>query len=205
MEAPAWEHKDAGLVRALARAAGTRSTSRDRIDLLVAEMQELIALLERKTDRRFDTRRLAALMERINEQEGYIAEAAALVGSARPCPVSIIDQMPNTMIPQWHRGSDWAVAHARRFRDEVRERVRGGRRRRRERAAAADVDRCRPVARHRVLPGARRAARRRVRLVDVHAVRRSAVHPRTARAAVRGAREPHLLDERGAAPAAVDE
>jgi hypothetical protein len=27
--------------------------------------------------------------------------------------------MPNTMIPQWHRGSEWAVAHARRFRDEV--------------------------------------------------------------------------------------
>jgi hypothetical protein len=34
--------------------------------------------------------------------------------------------MPNTMIPQWHRGSDWAVAHARRFRDEVAERVQAG-------------------------------------------------------------------------------
>jgi hypothetical protein len=34
--------------------------------------------------------------------------------------------MPNTMIPQWHRGSDWAVAHARRFRDEVVERVNAG-------------------------------------------------------------------------------
>jgi hypothetical protein len=34
--------------------------------------------------------------------------------------------MPNTMIPQWHRGSDWAVAHARRFRDEVAARVRDG-------------------------------------------------------------------------------
>ena len=30
------------------------------------------------------------------------------------------------MIPQWHRGSDWAVAHARRFRDEVAARVREG-------------------------------------------------------------------------------
>ena len=62
-------------------------------------------------------------MEKINEQEGYIAEAARLIGAARPCPVSIADQMPNTMIPQWHRGSDWAVAHAKRFRDEVAERV----------------------------------------------------------------------------------
>ena len=49
-------------------------------------------------------------MEKINEQEGYIAEATQMVATARPCPVTIVDQMPNTMIPQWHRGSDWAVA-----------------------------------------------------------------------------------------------
>src|SRR5690606_11339975 len=91
-----------------------------------AELQELIALLERKTGRRFEMARLEALMERINEQETYLAEAAEMIGSARPCPVSIVDQMPNTMIPQWHRGADWAVEHARRFRDEVRERVSSG-------------------------------------------------------------------------------
>jgi hypothetical protein len=34
--------------------------------------------------------------------------------------------MPNTMIPQWHRGSDWAVAHAKRFLEEVRGRVAQG-------------------------------------------------------------------------------
>ncbi len=49
-----------------------------------------------------------------------------MIGDARPCPVSIADQMPNTMIPQWHRGSEWAVAHANRFRDEVAERVAAG-------------------------------------------------------------------------------
>jgi hypothetical protein len=65
-------------------------------------------------------------MEKINEQEGYIAEAAQMIGAARPCPVSIADQMPNTMIPQWHRGSEWAVAHAKRFRDEVAERINTG-------------------------------------------------------------------------------
>ena len=65
-------------------------------------------------------------MVKINEQEGYIAEAAEIIGNARPCPVAIADQMPNTMIPQWHRGSEWAVAHARRFRDEVVERAAAG-------------------------------------------------------------------------------
>jgi benzoyl-CoA reductase/2-hydroxyglutaryl-CoA dehydratase subunit BcrC/BadD/HgdB len=90
-----------------------------RIELLVGEMRELIALLERRTRRRFDEQKLIRLMEAINEQEGYIADAARMIGEARPCPVSIAEQMPNTMIPQWHRGSAWAVAHARRFRDEV--------------------------------------------------------------------------------------
>ena len=64
-----------------------------------------------------------------------------MIGAARPCPVSIADQMPNTMIPQWHRGSAWAVAHARRFRDEVAERVAAGVGVSAERARAPDVDR----------------------------------------------------------------
>jgi benzoyl-CoA reductase/2-hydroxyglutaryl-CoA dehydratase subunit BcrC/BadD/HgdB len=125
MEAPAWEHKMPDWF-VHSRGDWENVYGRDRIALHVAEMQDLIALLERKTSRRFDPARLATLMERINEQEGYIAEAAELVAAARPCPVSIIDQMPNTMIPQWHRGSDWAVAHAKRFRDEVRARVKAG-------------------------------------------------------------------------------
>jgi benzoyl-CoA reductase subunit B len=125
MEAPAWEHKDADWFLH-ANENWEEVYQSDRIALMVEEMRDLIALLERKTGRRFDMERLQALMERINEQEAYIAEAAQHVGTARPCPVSITDQMPNTMIPQWHRGSDWAVAHAKRFRDEVAARVQAG-------------------------------------------------------------------------------
>lgn len=122
MEAPGWIHKDPAWFEH-SNAAWNEVFEPRRIELLVEEMRGLIALLEERTGRRFDPARLEQLMLRINEQEGYIAEAAAMLGSARPCPVSIAEQMPNTMIPQWHRGSDWAVAHAKRFRDEVRERV----------------------------------------------------------------------------------
>lgn len=125
LEAPAWTHKDSAWFEH-AYDQWNEVYQADRIQLMVDEMLELIKLLERKTDRRFDLERLAALMDKINEQEGYIAEAADLIGAARPCPVAIADQMTNTMIPQWHRGSPWAVAHARRFRDEVYERVRSG-------------------------------------------------------------------------------
>jgi hypothetical protein len=125
LEAPGWIHKDPNWFEK-SNDQWEEVYEDKRIALLVDEMRELIALLERKTGRRFDEQRLEALMHAINEQETYIAEAAQLIGSARPCPVSIADQMPNTMIPQWHRGSEWAVAHSRRFRDEVAERVKAG-------------------------------------------------------------------------------
>jgi len=125
MEAPAWRHKDPAWFTH-SNQQWDEVYEHERIALMVKEMEALIELLERKTGRRFEMAKLEKLMDRINEQEGCIAEAARLVGTARPCPVSIADQMPNTMIPQWHRGSDWAVAHARKFRDEVSERVRLG-------------------------------------------------------------------------------
>lgn len=125
LEAPGWVHKEPEWFNKSNR-QWQEVFEPGRIELLVAEMHELIKLLERKTGRTFDHDRFEQLMNRINEQESYIAEAARMIGETHPCPVSITDQMPNTMIPQWHRGSDWAVAHARRFRDEVADRVRSG-------------------------------------------------------------------------------
>lgn len=125
LEAPGWEQHDPDW-HLKSNESWEEVFEDRRIDLLVDEMKAMIAVLEEKTGRRFDMDRLRHLMVRINEQEGYIAETARMIGAARPCPVSIADQMPNTMIPQWHRGSDWAVDHARSFRDEVKARVEGG-------------------------------------------------------------------------------
>jgi benzoyl-CoA reductase subunit B len=125
LEAPAWQRSLPEWFRH-SRDRWEEVYQPERIALLADEMRQLVALLERKTGRHLDMKRLEHLMERINEQEGYLAEAARLIGEARPCPVSIIDQMPNTMIPQWHRGSDWAVEHARRFLEEVKSRIEAG-------------------------------------------------------------------------------
>jgi benzoyl-CoA reductase/2-hydroxyglutaryl-CoA dehydratase subunit BcrC/BadD/HgdB len=125
MEAPAWEHKDARWFEQ-SKSGWSNLYQPDRIALMVDEMRDLITLLENKTGRRFEEAKFHHLMERINAQEGYIWEAAQAIGKVRPCPVSIAEQMPNTMIPQWHRGSDWAVNHAKRFRDEVFERIASG-------------------------------------------------------------------------------
>jgi hypothetical protein len=125
LEAPAWTHKDPEWFRK-SNVDWEEVYEAKRIELLVNEMRDLIKLLEQKTGRRFDEDKFVRLMEAVNEQEGYIAEASRMIGEARPCPVSIADQMPNTMIPQWHRGSPWAVAHGKRFRDEVAARVASG-------------------------------------------------------------------------------
>ena len=125
MEAPAWPQSLPEWFRH-SRDRWEEVYGHRRIDLHAREIRELIALLARKTARRFDPAKFEALMLRINEQEQYLAEAAEVVATARPCPISIVDQMPNTMIPQWHRGSEWAVAHARRFRDDVRARAAAG-------------------------------------------------------------------------------
>ncbi|MBL8552165.1 MAG: 2-hydroxyacyl-CoA dehydratase [Hyphomonadaceae bacterium] len=125
LEAPGWEHKDTRWFEHN-REDWESVYGSERIDLLTEEMKGLIRLLESETGRVFDNGRLTTLMEQINEQELLLGEAAELVTRTHPCPVGVADQMPNVMIPQWHRGSAWAVAHARRFRDEVKARVATG-------------------------------------------------------------------------------
>jgi benzoyl-CoA reductase subunit B len=98
----------------------------DRLDLMVAEFEELIGELEALTGRPFDREAFGRYMDAIDLQEQIFEETSELVAAAPRCPIRISEQIPNVMIPQWHRGSDWAVAHARRFRDEVAERIEAG-------------------------------------------------------------------------------
>src|SRR5690606_4144853 len=86
----------------------------------------LISQLETLTGRSFDHEGFALYMDRINEQERLYEEVSALIADAERCPIRISEQIPNVMIPQWHRGSAWAIEHAGRFRDEVAERVLAG-------------------------------------------------------------------------------
>lgn len=98
----------------------------DRLDLMVAEMQELIAELEEITGRDFDTEAFAAYMDRIDHQERVLDDVSGMIAAAPKSPIRISEQMPNVMIPQWHRGSDWAMSHVEAFRDEVAARINEG-------------------------------------------------------------------------------
>ncbi len=94
-----------------------------RLDFLVHELRQFIRTIQKVSGKRFEMARLHALMENVNRQEEYFDEVRDLICVAPRCPVRMNEQVNNVMTAQWHRGSEWAVNHARAFRDEVRQRV----------------------------------------------------------------------------------
>lgn len=98
----------------------------ERINLMVGELNQVIALIEDKTGRTFDHARFAEVMDLVNEQEDYYRKTRDLVARTVPCPIGVVDSMPATMIPQWHRGTEWARDAAKAFYEEVRARVNAG-------------------------------------------------------------------------------
>ncbi|WCT72414.1 2-hydroxyacyl-CoA dehydratase family protein [Sphingomonas naphthae] len=98
----------------------------ERIDLLATEIREVIAQLEAATGRTFSMERFVEVMDLVNEQEEYYRRTRDLIARTVPAPIGIVDSMPATMVPQWHRGTEWARDAARAFYEEVAARVAEG-------------------------------------------------------------------------------
>jgi benzoyl-CoA reductase/2-hydroxyglutaryl-CoA dehydratase subunit BcrC/BadD/HgdB len=90
-----------------------------RLDFMVEEYKGLIRFLEVHTGRRFDETRFKEIMRLVNEQAAYNRKTRDLIAETIPAPVSITDTIPATMIPQWHRGTQWAVDQARKLYEQV--------------------------------------------------------------------------------------
>jgi 2-hydroxyglutaryl-CoA dehydratase, D-component len=87
----------------------------ERIDLMVAEMQTLVAELGKT----LDEEKLARILALANEQQEWSRRTRDLLARTSPAPIDIVDSIPAVMIPQWHRGTEWAVGAAQRFHEEV--------------------------------------------------------------------------------------
>ncbi|MEG3143052.1 2-hydroxyacyl-CoA dehydratase family protein [Sphingomonas sp. RT2P30] len=98
----------------------------ERLDLMEAELRHSIAELEAQTGRRFDAAAFEEIMNLVNEQEDYYRRTRDLIAVTVPVPVGVVDTMPATMVPQWHRGTPWARDAAKAFHDEVVARVAAG-------------------------------------------------------------------------------
>ncbi len=94
-----------------------------RLDLMVEELEGLIRFLETTTGLTFNETKFKRVMDLINEQEEYNRLTRDLIAGTVPAPVSITDQVPSVMIPQWHRGTEWGVNAARMFYEEVKDLV----------------------------------------------------------------------------------
>ena len=97
-----------------------------RLDLLQAEIETLISWLEERLGRPLDRELLAEAMRLGNEQAEWNRRTRDLIAAARPLPVAVTDSIPAVMVPQWHRGSQWAVDAARGLYEEIAERVDAG-------------------------------------------------------------------------------
>jgi hypothetical protein len=98
----------------------------DRLDFQTDQLEALVRFAEVTIGRPFNHAAFARQMEAVNAVGALVAEARDLVAKARPCPVSLPEQLTNVMAATWHRGSQWAIDHMRSYLDELKDRVAGG-------------------------------------------------------------------------------
>jgi benzoyl-CoA reductase/2-hydroxyglutaryl-CoA dehydratase subunit BcrC/BadD/HgdB len=97
-----------------------------RLQFVAATLERLIERLESIGERRLDRGELRERLARVNRQEEIFDAARQLIATAPATPVRMTEQIANVMATQWVRGTDWALAHAQRFHDELQARVAAG-------------------------------------------------------------------------------
>jgi hypothetical protein len=96
-----------------------------RLELRVEQNKALIAYIEMLTGRSFSWQALRQVMERVNAQMDVMSRANAAIVSARPCPVTLRDQL-SAYQTNWHRGTEKGLELATAYADEVEQRARDG-------------------------------------------------------------------------------
>ncbi len=96
-----------------------------RLELRIAQNAALISYIEVLTGMPFSFQNLRQVMQRVNAQMDVMTEARDLIAAARPCPVTLRDQV-SAYQTNWHRGTVRGLELATGYRDEVRQRVRDG-------------------------------------------------------------------------------
>lgn len=86
-----------------------------QISAVVEQYRSLISFLELHTGRTLDYTKLHQIVALTEEHEGYYHETRELMRTSRPTPLNIADQLPATVIPQWHRGTIWGRDRAKLF------------------------------------------------------------------------------------------
>jgi hypothetical protein len=110
----------------LSRHAWRQLVEPHRLAFAVAALERLVERLEGISGTVLDRDALRARLEKVNQQEEIFDAVRRLIAEAPEVPVRMTEQISNVMPTQWVRGTDWAIAHARAFHDEVEQRVKAG-------------------------------------------------------------------------------
>lgn len=102
-----------------------RFVDADRLTHRWSEERMLVRHLERATGKHFTVAEMSRVCELINEQMMWWEKAQKLIAAARPCPVTLRDQM-SMYQAMWHRGTELGVDLIKSYHDEVEERVKAG-------------------------------------------------------------------------------
>ncbi|MFS0644110.1 2-hydroxyacyl-CoA dehydratase subunit D [Siminovitchia sp. 179-K 8D1 HS] len=94
-----------------------------RLDFMVEDFKGLIRFLETHTGKVFSETKFKEIMNLVNQQAYYNQLTRDLIAQTSPSPVSISDIVPAVMVPQWQRGTQWAVDIARSLYEEVKDLV----------------------------------------------------------------------------------
>ena len=110
----------------LARRDWRQLVAPHRLAFAAAALERLVARLEQISGRALDRDALRGRLDTVNRQEEIFDDVRRLIADAPEVPVRMTEQISNVMATQWVRGTDWAIAHARAFHDEVAHRVQQG-------------------------------------------------------------------------------
>jgi hypothetical protein len=94
------------------------------LDLCVKELEGCCRFLESVTGKRYSETRLREYLQRADLMADYYWKAIDLAFSTdAPSPISITDCISEVAVYETHFGETWALEHARKFYEEVKERV----------------------------------------------------------------------------------
>jgi hypothetical protein len=96
-----------------------------RLSLRIEQNKALISYIEVLTGRDLRWQALRQVMERVNQQMDIMSRAADVIATARPCPVSLRDQL-SAYQTNWHRGTPEGLDLATAYLAEVEDRARNG-------------------------------------------------------------------------------
>ncbi|MDF0599293.1 2-hydroxyacyl-CoA dehydratase family protein [Psychromarinibacter sp. C21-152] len=97
-----------------------------RLDFQVEQLKALIRAAEDATGKVFSHTRFTREMHNVNRLGELIAETRDIIARTAPLPVPLSEQLTNVMACTWQRGSQWAIDHATKYRDEVKARAEAG-------------------------------------------------------------------------------